>query len=171
MAVPGGSLQYYKLNYEDRRYSPLTSDLTMAFGGRLGYGKAYGSTDKYPFFENFYAGGQNSVRGFSSNTLGVKDNKQALGGNLLVTAGAELIFQIPFVKKQIKSIRLSAFTDVGNVYDENENFDAGLLRYSAGLSAIWISPFGPVSVSVARPFNKQDDDETEIFQFAVGSAF
>ena len=171
VAVPGGSLQYYKLNYEDRRYSPLTSDLTMAFGGRLGYGKAYGSTDKYPFFENFYAGGQNSVRGFSSNTLGVKDNKQALGGNLLVTAGAELIFPLPYVKKQIKSIRLSAFTDVGNVYDENENFDAGLLRYSAGLSAIWISPFGPVSVSVARPFNKQDDDETEIFQFAVGSAF
>jgi outer membrane protein insertion porin family len=88
-----------------------------------------------------------------------------------VTAGAELIFPIPFVQKPLKSFRLSSFVDVGNVYDENENFDAGLLRYSMGLSAIWISPFGPVSVSLARPFNEQDNDETEVFQFSVGSTF
>ena len=75
------------------------------------------------------------------------------------------------MKKPLKSIRFSGFVDVGNVYDENENFDAGLLRYSAGLSAIWISPFGPVSVSLSQPFNEQDDDETEVFQFAVGSSF
>jgi outer membrane protein insertion porin family len=171
VAVPGGSLQFYKLNYEDRRYMPLNDKLTLAYGGRVGYGAAYGSTEEYPFFENFYAGGQNSVRGFVSNILGVKDDQQALGGNFLVTAGTELIFPIPFMKKPLKSIRLSGFVDVGNVYDENEDFDAGLLRYSAGLSAIWISPFGPVSISIAQPFNEQEDDETEIFQFAVGSSF
>ena len=171
VALPGGSLQFYRLNYEDRRYTPLTKALTLAYGGRVAYGAAYGSTEDYPFFENFYAGGQNSVRGFASNTLGLKDNGQALGGNFLATAGAEIIFPLPFVKKPLKSFRFSAFTDVGNVYDEDENFDAGLLRYSAGLSAIWISPFGPVSVSIAQPFNEQEDDETEIFQFAVGSSF
>lgn len=174
VAVPGGSLQYYKLNYEDRRYQPLTEDLTLAFGGKVGYGAAYGSTEDFPFFQNFYAGGQGgqgSVRGFKANTLGINEDNESLGGNFLVTAGAELIFPIPFVQKPLKSIRLSSFVDVGNVYDENENFDAGLLRYSAGISAIWISPFGPVSVSLARPFNEQDDDETEVFQFAVGSTF
>jgi outer membrane protein insertion porin family len=171
VAVPGGSLQFYKLNYEDRRYTPLNDKLTLAYGGRVGYGAAYGNTEDYPFFENFYAGGQNSVRGFASNTLGVKDDGQSLGGNFLVTAGTELIFPIPFMKKPLRSFRFSGFVDVGNVYDENENFDAGLLRYSAGLSAIWISPFGPVSVSIAQPFNEQEDDETEIFQFAVGSSF
>jgi outer membrane protein insertion porin family len=171
VAVPGGSLQFYKLSYEDRRYTPLNDKLTLAYGGRVAYGAAYGSTDEYPFFENFYAGGQGSVRGFASNTLGIKDDGQALGGNFLVTAGTELIFPIPFMKKPLKSFRFSGFVDVGNVYDENENFDAGLLRYSAGLSAIWISPFGPVSVSIAQPFNEQEEDETEIFQFAVGSSF
>ena len=171
VAVPGGSLQYYKLNYEDKRYQPLTENLTLAFGGKVGYGAAYGSTEDFPFFQNFYAGGQNSVRGFKANTLGITEDNQSLGGNLLVTAGAELIFPIPFVQKPLKSFRLSSFVDVGNVYDENENFDAGLLRYSMGLSAIWISPFGPVSVSLARPFNEQDDDETEVFQFSVGSTF
>lgn len=171
LAIPAASLQFYRLNYEDRRYIPLNEDLTLSFGGRVGYGASYGSTDAYPFFENFYAGGQGSVRGFAQNTVGVKDNGLALGGNFLVTGGAEIIFPLPFVKKQFRSFRLSVFTDIGNVYDEDQDFDAGLLRYSAGLSAIWISPFGPVSVSIAQPFNEQDDDETEIFQFAVGSQF
>ncbi len=112
-----------------------------------------------------------SVRGFQSNTLGVKDNGEALGGNFLITGGAEIIFPVPFMKKTLKSFRLSAFTDIGNVYDVNEDFDAGLLRYSAGLSAIWISPFGAMSFSVAQPFNEQEDDTTEAFQFSLGSTF
>ena len=171
VTLPGGSLQYYKLNYEDRRYEPLSEDLTLAYGGKLAYGDAYGSTENYPFFQNFYAGGQKSVRGFKSNTIGLRENNESLGGNFLVSGGTEVIFPVPFVKKKIRSFRLSGFIDVGNVYAEDEDFDAGLLRYSAGLSAIWISPFGPVSISLARPFNEQKDDETEFFQFAVGSTF
>lgn len=171
VAIPGGSLQYYKLNYEDRLYTPLTESFTLAYGGRVAYGDAYGSTDEFPFFENYFAGGQRSVRGFKTNTLGVREDNQAIGGNFLVTAGAEVIFPLPFIKKELKSFRFSAFTDIGNVYDQDQGFEADLLRYSAGLSAIWISPFGPVSVSIAQPLNKQDDDETEIFQFAVGSSF
>ena len=171
VTLPGGSLQYYKLNYEDRRYEPLSEDLTLAYGGKLAYGDAYGSTENYPFFQNFYAGGQKSVRGFKSNTIGLRENNESLGGNFLVSGGTEIIFPVPFVKKKIRSFRLSGFIDVGNVYAEDEDFDAGLLRYSAGLSAIWISPFGPVSISLARPFNEQKDDETEFFQFAVGSTF
>ena len=75
------------------------------------------------------------------------------------------------MKKTLKSFRLSAFTDVGNVYDVNENFDTSLLRYSAGVGAIWISPFGAMTVSFAKPFNEQPDDVTEGFQFSLGSTF
>lgn len=171
VAVPGGSLQFYKLNYQHRQYTPLTNNFTLSYGGRLGYGAAYGSTEEYPFFENFYAGGQNSVRGYQQNNLGLKEDNLAIGGNFLVTAGAEIIFPVPFVKNQFDSFRLSAFTDVGNVFDDDQDFDTDLLRYSMGIAAIWISPFGPVSVSIARPFNEQDDDELEVFQFAVGSQF
>jgi outer membrane protein insertion porin family len=75
------------------------------------------------------------------------------------------------MKKTLKSFRLSAFTDFGNVYDVNQDFDAGLLRYSDGLSAIWISPFGAMSFSIAAPLKKEDGDETEAFQFSLGSTF
>jgi len=173
VAMPIGSLQYYKLRYKTNWFKPITESLTFALKSHLGYGDAYGDTSAYPFFENFYAGGIKSVRGYQSNTLGVKDpeNGDALGGNLLVTGGAEIIFPIPFFKKALKSFRLSTFADIGNVYSVDEDFDASLLRYSVGISAIWISPFGAMSVSIAEPFNEQEDDITESFQFALGSTF
>tara|TARA_R110001583_G_scaffold177418_2_gene332633 strand:- start:131876 stop:134152 length:2277 start_codon:yes stop_codon:yes gene_type:complete len=171
VSVPIGSLQYYKLRYKNDWYHPISDSLTLALGGNLGYADGYGDTDELPFFQNFYAGGMRSVRGFQSNTLGVKENGQALGGNFLVTGGAEIIFPVPFMKKTLKSFRLSAFTDFGNVYDVSEDFDTSLLRYSAGLSAIWISPFGAMSFSVAAPFNEQEGDTTESFQFSLGSTF
>ncbi|MDO7596486.1 MAG: outer membrane protein assembly factor BamA [Pseudomonadota bacterium] len=171
VSVPVGSLQYYKLRYKNDWYHPISDSLTLALGGNLGYADGYGDTEELPFFQNFYAGGMRSVRGFQSNTLGIKEDGQALGGNFLVTGGAEIIFPVPFMKKTLKSFRLSAFTDFGNVYDVNEDFDTSLLRYSAGLSAIWISPFGAMSFSVAAPFNEQVGDTTESFQFSLGSTF
>ncbi len=176
VAIPGPSLQFYKLRYKANAYKPLSDDLTFAIRGEFGYGDAYGDTNEFPFFENFYAGGIRSVRGFQANTLGVKErtsrgDEEPVGGNLLVSGGAEIIFPVPFMDKSLKSFRLSAFTDFGNVYDVNEDFDAGLLRYSAGLSAIWISPFGAMTFSIAAPLKKEDGDETEAFQFSLGSTF
>lgn len=171
VSIPVGSLQYYKVRYKHKWFHPVTDSLTFSLGGNLGYGDAYGDTELFPFFQNFYAGGIRSVRGFKSNTLGVQEDDQALGGNFLVTGGAELIFPIPFIKKKLKSFRLSTFIDVGNVFAEDQDFDAGDLRYSAGLSAVWISPFGAMTVSIAQPFNDESEDEVENFQFSLGSTF
>ncbi len=171
VAVPGGSLQYYKLRYRNKWFHPLSDTFTLALKGNLGYGDAYGNTDEFPFFQNFYAGGIRSVRGFRTNTLGVREDNQPLGGNFLVVGGAELIFPVPFLKKTLKSFRLSAFADVGNVFDIDQNFDTNLLRYSVGVGAVWISPFGAMTVSFAQPFNEQTGDEEESFQFSLGSTF
>ncbi|AFJ01886.1 Outer membrane protein assembly factor YaeT precursor [Methylophaga frappieri] len=171
VAVPGGDLQYYKLRYNNNWYRPISDDLTFALRTDLGYADGYGSTSELPFFENFYAGGIRSVRGFRANTLGIREDDQPLGGNLLVTGGAEIIFPVPFMRKSLRSFRLSTFFDVGNVYDQDQSFDAGLLRYSTGVSAIWISPFGAMSFSIAAPLNAESGDEKEVFQFQLGSTF
>lgn len=171
VAIPGGDLQYYKVRYSNKWFHPLSKTLVFALKANLGYGDSYGDTSELPFFQNFYAGGIRSVRGYEANTLGVKENERALGGNLLVTGGAEVIFPIPFVKKALRSFRLSAFVDVGNVFDVDEDFDTDSLRYSAGLSAIWLSPFGAMSFSVAEPFNDQPGDFTETVQFSLGTTF
>jgi outer membrane protein insertion porin family len=171
-AGPGSDLEYYKLMSSTRYYLSVFGQdkATMSFRGVAAYGNGYGDVDELPFFENFFAGGTGSVRGYADNSLGPRDSlDRPLGGNFKLTGTAELIFPIPFV--EIDSIRLSVFSDGGNVYNTQENVDLGELRYSAGMAITWISPMGPFVFSVAAPLNKKDGDETQIFQFNLGNVF
>ncbi len=172
MAIPFGDLRYYKLTYDGRWFIPLAQDYTLLFKSSIGYGDSYGATKKLPFFENFYGGGPRSIRGFEENTLGPKDSTgDAIGGNLKLVGNIELIIPVPFITES-KSFRLTGFLDGGNVYDiDDDNFDIGDVRYSAGISGIWVSPFGVISASLAKPLNDKPSDETQTFQFTFGTAF
>lgn len=70
VSLPGGDLQYYKINYNGQIFQPLTRSLTLRLHTRIGYAAAYGDLEELPFFEHYYAGGFGSVRGFERNTLG-----------------------------------------------------------------------------------------------------
>ena len=124
-----------------------------------------------PFFENFFAGGVRSVRGFEDNTLGPVDSDgDPIGGAFLVVFNAEVYFPVPFAD-DAKGVRLSTFLDVGNVYKDYNDFDAGDLRYSVGLAGLWLSPLGPISVSLGFPLNEKSGDKVQNFQFTVGTFF
>lgn len=174
IALPsfGNSLEFYKLNYRTQFFYPLVADFIFALKGEFGYGNGFGKDEELPFFENFYAGGPRSVRGYKENTLGPRDSfGRPLGGNIKVVGGAEIIIPVPFLKKYVDSVRLSSFFDAGNVYGKNDNFNIGELRYSAGLGAIWVSPFGLVSISIAKPIGNKPGDQTQQFQFNFGTNF
>ncbi|MCK5813184.1 MAG: outer membrane protein assembly factor BamA [Cocleimonas sp.] len=170
IGFPGSDLQFYKLKYRGRLYQPITDDITFAVKGRVSYGKGMGDSKQLPFYENFYAGGIGSVRGFDHNSLGPRDsNDTPKGGNLSTTVTAEVQFPVPFLA-DVKGLRASAFVDGGNVFDDK--FDADEMRYSAGLSMTWMTPLGaPLTVSYSKPFNAKDDDETSQVQFSLGATF
>lgn len=171
LATPGGDLEFYKLNYDARVFFPLAADYVLTLQGQLGYGDAYGGTTVYPFFENFYSGGPRSVRGFRENTLGPKDQfGRALGGNLEVVGNAEVILPLPFLA-ELEQVRVTGFYDVGNVYGYAQDFDAGELRMSVGLSGLWLSPFGVLTVSLAQPVKEEPGDDVQTFQFTFGTSF
>jgi outer membrane protein insertion porin family len=171
VTIPGSDLEYYKISYRHKRFYPISKKLTLSLKGEIAYGDGYGKTGGLPFFNNFFAGGVKSVRGYEGNSLGPRDsNNNPLGGALKLFGSAELIFPVPFAK-QSETFRMSAFMDVGNVYKDFDAFDAGQLRASVGLSAIWISPIGPLQVSLATPINDKDTDDTQIFQFTLGGSF
>lgn len=128
-----------------------------------------------PFFENFYAGGTNSVRGFEDNTLGPRSEPtasynrgQPLGGSLKTVGSIEAYFPRLF---DSPSARVSAFFDIGNVYNGTNNFDAKELRASTGIALLWRAPVGPISISYAFPLKKEDGDEIERLQFTFGGQF
>ncbi|MBD9367558.1 outer membrane protein assembly factor BamA [Xanthomonas sp. XNM01] len=127
-----------------------------------------------PFYENFYAGGTRSVRGFRDNTLGPRSEViagyrgQALGGSLKTVGQVEMVFPRLF---DSKAARVSAFVDFGNVYNGIDDFDTGELRASAGVALLWRAPVGPISISYAFPFKKKEGDEIERLQFTFGGGF
>jgi outer membrane protein insertion porin family len=169
--VPGSGLEYYKLDYQQQRFVPLTRNLTLGMKGRLAYGDGYGEYEQLPFFENFFAGGIRSIRGYEDNTLGPRDsNNNAIGGSFLTVLNFEVLFPVPFLETS-SGTRLSAFLDLGNVYQDINSFDASEFRYSVGLGGLWSSPLGPIKVSFAFPLNSKPEDQEQKFQFTVGSFF
>lgn len=234
VALPGSTVEYYKLNYEVSKYWPLSRLLVLNTRAEFGYGDSYGkaatrnvcftngtltdsdgdgindtfvpgpapsepcltsstdyvktiSADGLPFFENFYAGGVRSVRGFRDNTLGPRvgvfntsPRTQPIGGSLKTVGSIEAIFPTLL---DSPAARVSAFLDFGNVFDGADNFDAGELRASAGIALLWRAPVGPISISYAFPLRKKDairdddglliqeGDEIERLQFTFGGSF
>ena len=73
--VPGSDLNYYRINLRQKFYQPLSSGLVFGFNGEIGYLSTFGDTKETPFFQNFFAGGPRSLRGFESNTLGPRSTE------------------------------------------------------------------------------------------------
>ena len=165
--LPGGTLKYYKLNYQYQRYFPLSRTFTVMLNGQAGYGGGYGDKP-LPFFKNFYAGGVSSLRGYKAYTVGPKDSDgNPRGGSHELLGNAELLFPFPGMEKD-KSVRIGAFFDAGMV---GETYNSADLRYSTGFSVLWVSPFGPLKISIAKPLKKEALDRTQVFQFTFGGAF
>ena len=170
-ALPGSDLQYQKLSYDGAIYTPINDKVTFAVKGRVGVGQGSSKTGGVPFFDKYYAGGINSVRGFDQSTLGAKDeNGDPKGGDLLTTATAELQFPAPFAE-DVKGLKMSTFIDAGNVYQKTGDFDAKEIRYAAGAGAVWLSPIGPLELSYARPLNAKTGDKKQAVQFSIGANF
>ncbi|MFY0676645.1 MAG: outer membrane protein assembly factor BamA [Neptuniibacter sp.] len=181
VGIPGSDLSYYRALYNAKWYQPLTDDRywIVSLKGRLGYGGELGDNE-YPFYKHFYAGGLKTVRGYEQNSLGPRDSlDDPFGGDVMITGGAEFIFPVPFVKDK-SSWRTLFFVDGGNVFDSNcssvsTNCEDGVkldeLRFSAGFGLSWLTPIGPLSIALSVPLNDNEDDETEVFQFALGQTF
>ncbi len=161
IALPGSTVEYYKLVYRYMQYVPITSALTFEGSATIGYGNSYRDADGLgpnhtpikvgglPFFENFYAGGISDVRSFRDNTLGPFGTavgcstafdsqycRQPFGGNLKTVGSAEIIFPTPFVKDDTTT-RLSWYLDVGNVFNVHNH----------SLGDINCSPAAPNSIA------------------------
>ena len=197
VAVPGSSREFYKLSYRGRKFWPIGNRMAFSVRGDVSYGAAYDSWDDdlglepvepvrlagncqldeivtvdrgLPFYEHFFGGGVNDIRGFDDNSLGPKDQFcRSVGGDFKVVMGTELAFPIPFV--EARGTRLAWFIDVGNVFENTSTFDTDLLRASTGLSLTWQAPIGPIVINLATPLRQRDGDDTQALQFTFGSVF
>ena len=176
---PAGSSRYYRTTYQDQYFWPVASSVTLAVNGEVNYGDGLAG-DPFPIFKNFYAGGIGSVRGFAAGTVNVSGARPTgstifrlpIGGSARLIANAELQFPFPGTGVD-RSLRWFTFFDAGQVWNPGagENIRLGDLRYSTGFGISWISPVGPLKLSLAYPINDKPGDYVQRFQFQLGTGF
>jgi outer membrane protein insertion porin family len=114
-----------------------------------------------------------------TGTSSVGRTRGAFGGNVLIEAGAEILFPLPFIKDQ-RSVQTVFFVDAGNVFDTDcgagqlNCYDVDLKRLSSsvGLGLTWISGFGPMTFSLSKPLHKNEFDRDDPgFEFSLGQTF
>ncbi len=170
-ATPAGEMEYVRLNYGHQWYYPLTRSVTLALNGDLGWGEGLGGKP-FPILKNYYVGGIGSVRGFEGGGIGGRDpgDDAALGGNRKLVFNSELLFPLPGMA-QDRTIRLFTYFDAGSVWEESQNIDLGDLRASVGVGLSWLSPVGPLKLSIGNAIKKEEGDKTQRFQFQIGTGF
>lgn len=103
------------------------------------------SVDDLPATMRYYAGGDNSVRGYDYQSLGpVGDNGDVIGGRYLVSGSVEVDYLIR------ENWRLAAFVDTGSAFDDTDTE----LKTGAGFGARWLSPVGPIRLDLAMPLDE-----------------
>ena len=130
-----------------------------------------------PRLEQFFLGGENSLRGFQFRSIFVTDPRTNLplldkngfvrGGDRYLQSNIEYHFLLggPF--------RLVTFVDAGQVYGREQTVDLSRLRYTAGLELRILLPVFGAPLRFIYSFNlkKQKDDQFEPFQFSIGTSF
>ena len=101
-----------------------------------------------------------------------------IGGDVKIEGSMQLIFKLPMVEDQ-RSMRTAFFFDFGNVFQMDcKDYQVSCykpsideLRYSVGVGLTWITGFGPMSFAISKPFNEDQYERTEDFQFTIGTVF
>lgn len=93
-----------------------------------------------PYKLRFFAGGDQSIRGYDYESLSPIENGYLTGGQVLAVGSAEYNYEFK------PGFRAAVFTDVGNAYDKNFETET---KVGVGVGIRWASPVGVVRVDVA----------------------
>ena len=168
-ATPLGEVEYLRATLGYQAFVPITRALTYAINAELGVGEGL-SGKRFPNFKNFYAGGIGSVRGFQAGGIGPLIDGRSLGGNTRLVLNNELLFPLPGMA-QDRTVRLFTFLDIGSVWTQTDRPEVGDLRAAVGFGLSWLSPVGPLKLSVGNAVKKEDFDRTQRVQFNIGTGF
>lgn len=149
---------YLRTHIKSKVYLPILPGGRLILRGEFGTAKV-DDFELYPASLRFFAGGDNSVRGYEWKSLGPEDDfGEVIGGSHVITGTFEYNYQVA------ESWLAAGFIDAGNAFD-NE-FDK--VYIGAGIGARWLSPVGIVRVDLAWPQEEEVGNHTTSMRLHIG---
>ena len=162
--------KFFANTFAASTYKSLTEDVVLASKFYLTTIDGIGDDDVRINKRNFLR--SSKLRGFQQGKVGPKDGADHIGGNYATALNFEM--NLPNLLPDSTNIDVGLFLDFGNVWgvDYDSSIDSSnKLRSSTGVVANWISPLGPLSFTFASNLTKANTDETESFNFNLGTTF
>jgi outer membrane protein insertion porin family len=164
----GGDAAFTKVEASTSWFFPIPFKSVFHIKGAAG--QAFENEEgKLPVYEHFYLGGLTSIRGFKTSTVSPKDPEtgERIGGDKMWYANIEVIFPL-FEEMGLRGV---IFTDFGNVYgvDDDWNFDE--IKKAAGIGFRWLSPMGPLRLAWGYNLDPDPDEDSSVWDFSIGGGF
>jgi len=169
----GGDVNYYKVEGRTAHFIPTFDALkqSLSIVARAGSITPFGQSDEVPFYDRFYLGGPDTLRGFDYREVGPRDDDatagdQAIGGNTYSMVSLEYAFRIA------EPLGLVVFYDWGFV---NENdFDFSMSNYADnwGVGARIMLMGSPLKLDLGIPITSPEGASGGTqFNFSFGTRF
>ncbi len=115
---------------------------------------------------------RSKLKGFKFGRIGPVDNNDYVGGNYAASINFDTT--LPMVLPSAETIDFKYFLDIGNVWGidySNSLDDSNKIRSTTGITVDWFTPIGPLNFSLSQQLSKASTDQTESFQFNLGTTF
>ena len=163
--VAKGTKYHTVFNFPDWRGKHVFS-----YGGTLGVIEAT-SDEGIPIFENFFAGGANSIRGFAFRGVGPisetdEVSTEQVGGKVLLLASAE--YTLPVYGDMVRG---AFFVDTGKADTDTNDLNFSNFRATIGFGFRAKVPFmgnSVVAIDFGFPFIRKDKDDEQAVTFNFG---
>ncbi len=172
LAGVGGDVNYLKMEARTAQFFPTFDKYDQAFSviGRIGTASPYGNSDEVPFYDRFYLGGPDSLRGFEHRDVGPRDNDdedEAIGGESYGMLSFEYAWRLA------EPLGLVAFYDCGFVNESDYDFSPSDYASNWGVGARIILMGSPLKLDLGFPLTVPDDaeDNGAQFNFSFGTRF
>lgn len=189
--VLGGTVNYYKPTFEGIWYLPVSRTTNFGFRAMVSWLKGTsdsriieGEIDQedgdiildveqtgIPFFERFFLGGENQIRGYDIRTIGPRDPLgRFIGGNKM------MLFNLEYYIPLAGPLRAVLFFDAGQAYAENTDWSFSMfkdLRTSTGAEMRFFVPVLNVPFRLIWAYNPHRDafQPATAFRFGIGTTF
>lgn len=165
----GGEKNYYHLDLKSHWYiKGFASGHVLEVVGGVGTAEAYGSTPDVPFYDRFYLGGPESLRGFKYRSVSPREadsgSKEPIGGNSYWFGSLE--YSIPVIER----LRFALFYDIGNVESKSYSFSMSSFSDNWGVGLRLNLPIGPLRLDYGIPIH-HDKYNGSSGQFQFGASF